>query len=147
MLTYKFVFENLDRFLSNFSYRGRKVYITGAPQCPFPDDLMGSALKTRLFDYVWVMFYNNPPCQYTSGDTQSLFHSWKTWTTSVTAQKIFLGLPAAPEAAEGGYIPADVLVSQILPTVKKSRKYGGVMLWSKFWDDKNGYSSSIVARV
>ncbi|KAL0762210.1 hypothetical protein Bca101_078361 [Brassica carinata] len=139
--------DDLVRFLSNFSHRGRKVYITGAPQCPFPDDLMGSALKTRLFDYVWVMFYNNPPCQYTSGDTQSLFHSWKTWTTSVTAQKIFLGLPAAPEAAGGGYIPADVLVSQILPTVKKSRKYGGVMLWSKFWDDKNGYSSSIVARV
>ncbi|KAJ0236274.1 Acidic endochitinase [Hirschfeldia incana] len=115
--------DNLARFLSKFGNRGRKVYLTGAPQCPFPDRLMGSALNTTLFDYIWVQFYNNAPCQYTSG------------------------LPAAPEAAGSGYIPPDVLVSQILPTIKKSGKYGGIMLWSKFWDDRNGYSSSIFASV
>lgn len=108
---------------------------------------MGSALNTRLFDYVWIQFYNNPPCSYTSGNTQNLFDSWNKWTTSIKAQKIFLGLPAAPEAAGSGYIPPDVMISQILPILKKSRKYGGVMLWSKFWDDKNGYSSSILASV
>ncbi|KAG7556293.1 Glycoside hydrolase family 18 catalytic domain [Arabidopsis suecica] len=139
--------DDLARSLSKLSHRGRKVYLTGAPQCPFPDRLMGSALNTRRFDYVWIQFYNNPPCSYTSGNTQNLFDSWSKWTTSITAQKIFLGLPAAPEAAGSGYIPPDVLTSQILPTLKKSRKYGGVMLWSKFWDDKNGYSSSILANV
>ncbi|XP_024007186.1 acidic endochitinase isoform X2 [Eutrema salsugineum] len=108
--------DDLARFLSKFSHRGRKVYLTGAPQCPFPDRLMGGPLNTRLFDYVWVQFYNNPPCQYTS-------------------------------AAGSGYIPPDVLISQILPILKKSRKYGGIMLWSKFWDDKNGYSSSVLASV
>lgn len=137
----------MDRFLSKFGKRGRKVYLTGAPQCPFPDRLMGSALDTELFDYVWVQFYNNAPCQYTSDNTKSLFDSWNTWTTSITAQKIFLGLPAAPQAAGSGYIPPDVLIAQILPTLKESGKYGGIMLWSKFWDDQNGYSSSILASV
>lgn len=123
------------------------MYLTGAPQCPFPDRLMGSALNTTLFDYIWVQFYNNAPCQYTSGNSERLFDSWNTWTTLVTTKKIFLGLPAAPEAAGSGYIPPDVLISQILPTLKKSGKYGGIMLWSKFWDDRNGYSSSIFASV
>ncbi|CAN8264997.1 unnamed protein product [Cochlearia groenlandica] len=139
--------DDLARFLAKFSHKGRKVYVTGAPQCPYPDRLMGNALNTKLFDYVWIQFYNNPPCQYTSKNTKSLFDSWNTWTTNVTAQKIFLGLPAALEAAGSGFIPPDVLISKILPTLKKSKKYGGVMLWSKFWDDKNGYSSSILASV
>lgn len=112
----------MDRSLSKFSNRGKKVYLSGAPQCPFPDRLMGSALNTKLFDYVWIQFYNNAPCQYTTGNTKSLFDSWNRWTTSITAEKIFLGLPAAPEAAGSGYIPPDVLITQILPTLKKSKK-------------------------
>ncbi|XP_010550536.1 PREDICTED: acidic endochitinase [Tarenaya hassleriana] len=139
--------EDLARFLSKYSRGGRKVYLTAAPQCPFPDRFMGTALNTGLFDYVWVQFYNNPPCQFSSGNTVNLFKSWKTWTTSIRACKIFLGLPAAPEAAGSGYIPPEILTSQILPTLKESPKYGGVMLWSKFWDDRNGYSVSIVASV
>ncbi|KAK2650184.1 hypothetical protein Ddye_017673 [Dipteronia dyeriana] len=94
-----------------------------------------------LFDYVWVQFYNNPPCQYTSGSITNLVNSWKQWTTEITATKIFLGLPASPQAAGSGFIPASVLTSQVLPAINGSAKYGGVMLWSKYYD--NGYSSSI----
>ncbi|KAJ0098815.1 hypothetical protein Patl1_20277 [Pistacia atlantica] len=50
-------------------------------------------------------------------------------------------------AAGSGYIPPNVLNSQILPEIKKSANYGGVMLWSKFYDDQNGYSSTIKASV
>ncbi|KAL3570639.1 hypothetical protein D5086_027888 [Populus alba] len=121
--------------------------IKTAPQCPFPDSNLGTALNTGLFDYVWVQFYNNRPCQYSSGNTTNLLNSWNRWTTSIDAGKIFLGLPAAPSAAGSGYIPPDVLTSQILPVIKKSPKYGGVMLWSKFWDDQNGYSPSIISSV
>ncbi|KAE8809566.1 Acidic endochitinase [Hordeum vulgare] len=32
---------------------------------------------------------------------------------------------------------------QVLPALKGSGKYGGVMLWSKFYDDHVGYSSAI----
>lgn len=141
--------EDLALSLSSYGQKGRKVYLTAAPQCPFPDRNLGTALNTDLFDYVWVQFYNNPPCQYssTSGSISNLINSWNRWTTSIKAGKIFLGLPAAPAAAGSGYIPPNVLTSQILPQIKSSPKYGGVMLWSKFYDDRNGYSSSILNSV
>ncbi|KAF2315521.1 hypothetical protein GH714_039984 [Hevea brasiliensis] len=140
--------ENLARYLLGYSKRGRrKVYLTAAPQCPFPDRFLGTALNTGLFDYVWVQFYNNPPCQYSSGNTTNLINSWNQWTTSIEAAKIFMGLPAAPDAAGSGYIPPEVLTSEILPVIERSPKYGGVMLWSKFYDDETGYSSSIKPSV
>ncbi|GKU89199.1 hypothetical protein SLEP1_g3367 [Rubroshorea leprosula] len=140
-------YDDLARYLSAYSSRGRKVYLTAAPQCPFPDSFLGTSLNTGLFDYVWVQFYNNPPCQYSSGNINKIVSSWNQWTSSINAGKIFLGLPAAPEAAGSGYIPANVLTSQIIPVIKNSAKYGGVMLWSKYYDDKNGYSASIVKNV
>lgn len=139
--------DDLARYLSAYSNQGKKVYLTAAPQCPFPDRFLGAALNTGLFDYVWVQFYNNQPCQYTSGNINNLVRSWNRWTSTVNAGKIFLGLPAAPAAAGSGYIPPNVLTSQILPVIKSSAKYGGVMLWSKFYDDRNGYSASIVNSV
>jgi chitinase len=38
---------------------GREFLVTGAPQCPMPDALMGDALNTAWFDLVSVQFYNN----------------------------------------------------------------------------------------
>ncbi|GLT60944.1 hypothetical protein SLA2020_336830 [Shorea laevis] len=140
-------YDDLARYLSAYSSRGRKVYLTAAPQCPFPDSFMGTALNTGLFDYVWVQFYINPPCQYSSGNINNLISSWNRWTSSINAGKIFLGLSASPEAIGSGYIPTNVLTSQILPVIKRSAKYGGVMLWSKYYDDKNGYSASIANSV
>uniref|UniRef100_A0A0V0IJS7 chitinase n=1 Tax=Solanum chacoense TaxID=4108 RepID=A0A0V0IJS7_SOLCH len=135
--------DELARALSGFSQQ-RKVYLTAAPQCPFPDSWLNGALSTGLFDYVWVQFYNNPPCQYSGGSVENLKSYWNKWT-AIQAGKIFLGLPAAPGAAGSGFIPSDVLVSQVLPAISGSPKYGGVMLWSKFYD--NGYSSAIKPSV
>ncbi|XP_055807957.1 acidic endochitinase-like [Solanum dulcamara] len=135
--------DELARALSGFSQQ-RKVYLSAAPQCPFPDSFLNGALSTGLFDYVWVQFYNNPPCQYSGGSAVNLKNYWNKWTT-IQAGKIFLGLPAAPGAAGSGFIPSNVLVSQVLPAIRGSPKYGGVMLWSKFFD--NGYSSAIKPSV
>ncbi|KAF8019896.1 hypothetical protein BT93_G0552 [Corymbia citriodora subsp. variegata] len=131
------------RYLSRYGKRGKKVYLSAAPQCPFPDKWIGGALKTGLFDYVWVQFFNNPPCQYSSGDINNLEDAWKQWTSSIRAKKIFLGLPVSPEAAGSGFIPAADLRSKVLPAIKGSEKYGGVMLWSKYYDDQSGFSRSI----
>ncbi|XP_068664740.1 hevamine-A-like [Aristolochia californica] len=139
--------DELANYLSEYRSQGKKVYLTAAPQCPFPDQWMGTALNTGLFDYVWVQFYNNPPCQYSSGNIDGLLSSWNQWTSSVKATQFFVGLPAAPGAAGSGFVPANVLKSQILPAVKSSSKYGGVMLWSKYYDDQTGYSSSIMNDV
>ncbi|KAJ4963327.1 hypothetical protein NE237_023266 [Protea cynaroides] len=137
----------LAMYLLEYSMEGKKVYLTAAPQCPYPDKYLGQALDTGLFDHVWVQFYNNAPCEYTSGNVTNLLNSWKTWTSSVPASKIFLGLPASSDAAGSGYIPADVLTSEVLPVTKTSSKYAGVMLWSRYYDLQSGYSSSIKSSV
>lgn len=137
---------NLATFLSGYSKRGKKVYLTAAPQCPYPDADVGGALQTGLFDYIWVQFFNNPPCQYSAGGIGNLESAWKQWT-SIKAGKIFLGLPAAPDAAGSGFIPVEDLISKVLPAIKGSNKYGGVMLWSKFYDNETGYSSKIKSHV
>ena len=65
----------------------------------------------------------------------------------MSTNQIFLGLPAAPGAAGSGYIPPDVLTSQVLPSIKSSSKYGGVMLWDRYFDLQNGYSNAIKGSV
>ena len=108
---------------------------------------MGTALKTGLFDYVWVQFYNNHPCQYSPGNTSKILASLKRWANIRAIKKLFLGLPAAKAAAGSGYIPPGVLISKILPEIKKSPKYGGVMLWNRYYDKVNGYSAAIKTKV
>ncbi|KAI4384799.1 hypothetical protein MLD38_002902 [Melastoma candidum] len=140
--------DELARYLSGYSRRSqKKVYLAAAPQCPFPDAWVGNALNTGLFDFVWVQFYNNPSCEYTSSTEASFKNAWKKWTSSVPATDIFLGLPASPQAAGSGFIPVADLVLGVLPVIKNSTKYGGVMLWSKYYDDISGYSSSIKGDV
>ncbi|KAM0934286.1 putative chitinase [Dioscorea sansibarensis] len=142
-------YGDLARFLKDYQNNNeiggktRQVYLAAAPQCPYPDQWIGKGLETGLFDYVWVQFYNNPPCQYQSADVTNLDDAWKQWTAGITANKVFLGLPAAPEAAGSGFIPVGDLSSKVLPLLKGSDKYGGVMLWSKYYDDQTGYSYAI----
>ncbi|KAH7673744.1 chitinase protein [Dioscorea alata] len=135
--------DELAQMLSDYSQEEQKVYLSAAPQCPYPDAWMGKALDTGVFDYVWVQFYNNPPCQYYSSNAVNLLSSWYLWTSSVTATKFFVGLPASPSAAGSGYMPPDALISEVLPSVINSDKYGGIMLWSRYYDLLSGYSSKI----
>ncbi|KAJ7524504.1 hypothetical protein O6H91_17G009100 [Diphasiastrum complanatum] len=129
--------------------RSKKYFLSAAPQCPIPDANLGpglgSALQTGLFDYVWVQFYNNPPCEFNStanGDQSSALATWDDWIRQTPAGQIFLGLPASSSAAGSGFIPSDVLISSILPQIKSSSpKFGGLMIWN-FAQDK-GYSSAI----
>ncbi|KAI3720638.1 hypothetical protein L2E82_31629 [Cichorium intybus] len=119
----------------------KKVYLSAAPQCPIPDAHLDSAIQTGLFDYVWVQFYNNGQCEY-GANADALLARWNQWT-QVNSNQIFLGLPAATGAAGSGYMPPDVLTSTVLPSIKSSPKYGGVMLWDRFFDQQNGYSAAI----
>jgi chitinase len=124
---------------------GKAVLLSAAPQCPFPDEWDGGAINTGLFHFMWVQFYNNPPCQFSAG-RGAFLDAWKRWEF-VPAGKIFLGLPASKDAAGTGFVPAGELTSRVLPPVRGSPKYGGVMLWSKFYDDRTGYSSAIKSHV
>ncbi|WVZ68089.1 hypothetical protein U9M48_017079 [Paspalum notatum var. saurae] len=135
--------DSLARDLKNMGKNqgGKGVLLSAAPQCPFPDEWDGGAINTGLFDFVWVQFYNNPPCQVNAG-RGAFMDAWKQWE-SVPAGKIFLGLPASKDAAGTGFVPAGELNSNVLPLIRGSPKYGGVMLWSKYYDDRAGYSDAI----
>ncbi|GJN18003.1 hypothetical protein PR202_gb05114 [Eleusine coracana subsp. coracana] len=126
---------------------GRTYLLTAAPQCPFPDASIDTALRTGLFDHMWVQFYNNPPCQYaSSGDVTNLRSSWEQWTRAFPSASIFLGLPASAFAAVAdGYIPPGDLTSRVLPLVKGAANYGGIMLWNSYYDSRNGYSAKLLA--
>ena len=135
--------DELATFLSQYSAQGaKKVYLTAAPQCPYPDASLGPALQTKLFDDVWVQFYNNPQCEYQAGD---LLGAWKTWTSSVQVSgSFYLGVPASTSAATSGYIsPAD-LTSAVLPGVQQAASnYGGIMVWDRSRDVQSSYSSQV----
>ncbi|GLJ21009.1 hypothetical protein SUGI_0383940 [Cryptomeria japonica] len=142
--------DDLAKALSALSTSSKKVYLSAAPQCPYPDSHLGTALQTGLFDSVWIQFYNNGQCEYANGDASNLVNSWNQWTTSVTTvetQGFFLGLPASSAAAGSGFIPAATLISDVLPQIKTSSKYGGLMLWNKYYDEQTGYSTAIKGSV
>ncbi|KAL0382404.1 UNVERIFIED_CONTAM: Hevamine-A [Sesamum calycinum] len=100
--------DDLARALASYSTPAKKVYLSAAPQCPIPDRNLDTAIKTGLFDYVWVQFYNNPGCDYRSG-VSGLIAAWNQWSAYLPeGNQLFLGLPAAPGAA-AGYAPPDVM--------------------------------------
>ncbi|CAA7388405.1 unnamed protein product [Spirodela intermedia] len=141
-------YGQLGQALKNLANQaGKTVLLSAAPQCPFPDQYIGKAINTGIFDFVWVQFYNNQPCEYSNGDISRLTASWFNSWANIPAGKVFLGLPAGIAAASSGYIPKEVLISQVLPAIKRAPKYGGIMLWSKQYDDKSGYSEAVKGSV
>ncbi|KAL7193490.1 hypothetical protein ACSBR2_025159 [Camellia fascicularis] len=136
-------YDDLAKALSSKT----NVYLTAAPQCPFPDKWLSASLNTGLFDSVSIQFYNNPVCEYSTSDPNSFKNSWTQWTQSIPAGKFFVGLPASEDAANNGHIPAEVVKSEVLPFVKMSPKYGGIMLWDRYHDKLSGYSDAVKSSV
>ncbi|RWW15131.1 hypothetical protein GW17_00021046 [Ensete ventricosum] len=140
-------YDELAKQLSDLGNQaGTKVYLSAAPQCPYPDQYVGNALQTGLFDYVWVQFYNNPSCDYSSG-VSGLSSAWGTWTSSLSSSTVFLGLPASQDAAGSGYISPGDLTSQVLPAINTASNYGGIMLWSRYFDLNSGYGATVQSSV
>ncbi|XP_071906759.1 acidic endochitinase-like [Coffea arabica] len=50
----------LARALRNYSTPERKVYLSAAPLCQIPDYYLDDAIKTGVFDHVWVQFFGDP---------------------------------------------------------------------------------------
>ncbi|KAK0583118.1 hypothetical protein LWI29_033540 [Acer saccharum] len=98
-------YAELARRLSDYSKRGKKVYLAAAPQCPFPDSSLNAALSTGLFDYVWIQFYNNPQCSYESSNPDRFKNSWQKWTTTVSAGQFLLGFRLLPRRPAVGMWP------------------------------------------
>ncbi|KAI0407101.1 class III chitinase ChiA2 [Xylaria palmicola] len=109
---------------SNFESDSRNsYYITGAPQCPIPAPNMG-------------VFYNNNnytvPCALTiNGNAPFNYDDW-----------LFIGVPAAPLAANGGpagetYYATPEQLADIVSEYKSHDRFSGVMMWSAGFSDLN----------
>ncbi|KAF9577985.1 Chitinase 1, partial [Lunasporangiospora selenospora] len=110
---------------------GRKYYISGAPQCPYPDHAMKAALASSWFDMVWIQFYNNYCGVQSFGTSNFNFDTWNNWASTVSLNKdvrILLGVPGGPRAAGSGVIDANRL-NTILAAIQSYSHFGGVMMW------------------
>lgn len=116
------------------SYRAKKMYLTAAPQCPYPDVADDSMLNGGVsFDALLVQYYNNycglqsfNPNATTQGDFN--FARWDQWAKQGSANKnvkIFLGVPGGPG---NGYLPVSQLQS-VIQYVKQFSTFGGVSVW------------------
>ncbi|OZJ03709.1 hypothetical protein BZG36_03309 [Bifiguratus adelaidae] len=122
------------------SDKSKTYYISGAPQCPYPDAYMQPVLNAVPFDFVFVQFYNN----YCSATSSSFnFATWDNWAKTVSPNpnvKIFLGLPGSTTAAGSGYVPYSQLTGIITNTRNSYSSFGGVMFWdaSQTWTNTDG---------
>ncbi|KAK8036889.1 hypothetical protein PG994_015386 [Apiospora phragmitis] len=109
----------------------RQYYLSAAPQCPFPDRSTPMDL-VNLADFVWVQFYNNPPCQIGSDGFHSSLRQWS--SELPVGSRLYLGAPGYEAASPDTYntaisspsnmqgIMRDV-ISLNLPNI------GGLMFW------------------
>ncbi|EIM89719.1 glycoside hydrolase, partial [Stereum hirsutum FP-91666 SS1] len=110
----------------------KTYYVTGAPQCPYPDAYIGEVLSSVGFDAVYVQFYNNPSCGLTAASTSGWnFATWDKWAKSSPNPdvKVYIGAPASSSAAGSGYVDADTLAQIAQENRDKYSSFGGVMLW------------------
>ncbi|KAJ3744211.1 glycoside hydrolase [Lentinula detonsa] len=126
----------------------KPYYITGAPQCPFPDANLDTVLNAVGFDAVYVQFYNNY-CEVSNfnvaGDWD--FSSWDNWakTTSPNPSvKVYVGAPASSTAATNGYVDATTLDSILQTTKATYSSFGGAMLWDISQAYANGRFDQVV---
>ncbi|KAJ2368988.1 Chitinase 2 [Coemansia sp. RSA 2607] len=123
-----------DTGYAEFSNKLREIspdsLITAAPQCAFPDAMLGNALDNGWVDAVFIQFYNN----FCNAGTENFnFDTWADWakTTSKNPDvKLYIGSPACEACASTGYLGADKL-GEVYNSVKGSNGdvLGGIMLW------------------
>lgn len=67
-------------------------------------------------------------------------NSWRQWMSSLSASKIFIGVPASIslDCASNGHSPRQEMISKVIPFAKQSANYGGVMLWNSYYDNLAG---------
>lgn len=123
----------------------KQYYLTAAPQCVYPDAADDSMLDgTVFFDAIWVQFYNNY-CglqSFTPNNTMQTnfnFDRWDAWAHQTSKNpnvRIYVGVPASPNAAGSGYESASDL-TPIIDYAATFSSFGGIMMW----DASEAYSN------
>ncbi|KAF2117275.1 glycoside hydrolase superfamily [Lophiotrema nucula] len=117
--------------------------LSAAPQCPFPDANMGTALTTVRFDFLNIQFYNNECAAARTGDKAApAMRKWNDWaagkdTTNPspnTEIKLLLGVPGGSKHSQKDYAAPSAL-GTVLGEIGGLSNFGGVMIWdaSQAW--------------
>ncbi|KAK9472735.1 endochitinase [Dipodascopsis tothii] len=107
----------------------KDYYISGAPQCPFPDASLGDALDSAWFDFVFVQFYNNY-CS-VSDPSQFNYDTWEDWASATSVNpnvRLFVGVPGSSSAAGSGYVVPSAL-AELVDSIENKANFGGIMIW------------------
>lgn len=120
---------------------GKPIHVTATVPCSFMSHPDRSVLTKGIYESIHIRFFDdedgNSDCKAYSEEV------WDRWTAAYSSSKIFLGLPASPEAAKQGYLYPKSLYYGVLPVVQKTANYGGVMLWDRYYDKSANYSSYV----
>ncbi|KND00055.1 uncharacterized protein SPPG_04399 [Spizellomyces punctatus DAOM BR117] len=131
---------------------GRTFYMSGAPQCFFPDVLQNTAYAKGYFDWLNIQWYNNA-CgnnAYPNRPWRDAVEFWFNWANTVSVNpnvRLLIGAPASvasaspisfvPLQAAGASTPS---LANIVGTWKSefSSRFGGIMLWEVTTAEANG---------
>ncbi|KAH7350951.1 glycoside hydrolase superfamily [Rhexocercosporidium sp. MPI-PUGE-AT-0058] len=117
------------------THTAKNYYLSSAPQCPFPDASTPLDLLL-LCDFVFVQFYNNPPCEIGSTGFAASVDQWSSAleaSTMAVKPRLYIGAPAFAEAGQSAY--ANIGSAEGMKGVAQSVKemnvpnLGGVMFW------------------
>lgn len=118
------------------SDKSKKFYLTAAPQCVYPDAMVGDMLNNVALDAIWVQFYNNK-CgiqSFVPGQRPQpnfTMEQWDGWAKGPSKNKdvrVFVGVPGSKAAATSGYMDPEALVP-LFNFSKSFSSFGGVMIW------------------
>ncbi|MCJ1415485.1 hypothetical protein MMC32_001817 [Xylographa parallela] len=117
-----------SHFLSDPS---KIYYLSGAPQCIYPDASLPLAAMLDM-DFIWVQFFDNTPCNV---GTPGFPASFQTWSNALNAggKPMFYMMALATNPGTGsaaGYIDIGSLSDVIKNvTAQDMANFGGVGLW------------------
>lgn len=67
--------------------------------------------------------------------------AWDKWTAAYSGTLIYIGLPASMQVS--GWVHPKNVYYGVAPVVQKAPNYGGFMLWDRYYDKQDNYSSYI----
>jgi chitinase len=118
----------------NKDFRGRTpAQLSATPRCRYPDPRLERALATGVITRINVMFYGDGYC---AANWQA---EWDKWTAAYPNSGVYVGLPASEQVV--GYVHPKNLYYGVVPVVQKAANYGGIMIWERYADKQNNYSS------
>lgn len=124
-----------DLITKSVAAGSKKLYMSAAPQCVYPDAANDAALKAAAFDFIMIQFYNNwcGTSNFRQGTTAQYafnFDVWDQWARTVSKNpkvKLLLGIPAS--AGAGGGYTSGLQLDSAIQWSKRYPSFGGIMMW------------------